>query len=101
MNRVIHIEEPLRRPQSAPPPGFALWQLGFRPFYLLASSFAALSIALWALQYAGVLGMPYLFEQPNLGKPSENHLYFDPGDGRLLTGPTARTAAPEPTRRPT
>ena len=24
-------------------------------------------------------------EQPNLGKPDENHLYFDPGDGRLLT----------------
>ena len=35
--------------------------------------------------WEGVLGMPYLFEQPNLGKPDENHLYFDPGDGRLLT----------------
>jgi glyoxalase family protein len=33
----------------------------------------------------GVLGMPFLFEQPNLGKPDENHLYFEPGDGRLLT----------------
>jgi glyoxalase family protein len=31
------------------------------------------------------LGMPFIFEQPNLGKPDENHLYFDPGDGRLLT----------------
>jgi catechol 2,3-dioxygenase-like lactoylglutathione lyase family enzyme len=31
------------------------------------------------------LGMPFVFEQPNLGKPDENHLYFDPGDGRLLT----------------
>src|ERR1041385_9225707 len=35
--------------------------------------------------WQGVLGMPYLFEQPNLGKADENHLYFDPGDGRLLT----------------
>jgi catechol 2,3-dioxygenase-like lactoylglutathione lyase family enzyme len=35
--------------------------------------------------WEGVLGMPFLFEQPNLGKPDENHLYFDPGDGRLLT----------------
>ena len=35
--------------------------------------------------WQGVLGMPFLFEQPNLGKPDENHLYFDPGDGRLLT----------------
>ena len=29
--------------------------------------------------------MPFVMEQPNLGKPDENHLYFDPGDGRLLT----------------
>lgn len=35
--------------------------------------------------WEGTLGMPYLFEQPNLGKPDENHLYFDPGDGRLIT----------------
>ncbi len=35
--------------------------------------------------WEGALGMPYLFEQPNLGKPDENHLYFDPGDGRLIT----------------
>lgn len=35
--------------------------------------------------WQGVLGMPFLFEQPNLGKADENHLYFDPGDGRLLT----------------
>jgi catechol 2,3-dioxygenase-like lactoylglutathione lyase family enzyme len=35
--------------------------------------------------YEGVLGMPLIFEQPNLDVPQENHLYFDPGDGRLLT----------------
>ena len=35
--------------------------------------------------WQGVLGMPFIFEQPNLGKPDENHVYFDPGDGRLLT----------------
>jgi len=46
--------------RAAPPPGFALWQLGFRPFYWLASVFAALSIGLWALQFAGWLGTPYL-----------------------------------------
>jgi uncharacterized protein involved in response to NO len=60
MNRVILIQEPVRRPQPAAPAGFALWQLGFRPFYLLASGFAALSIALWALQYGGFLSTPYL-----------------------------------------
>ncbi len=35
--------------------------------------------------WQGVLGMPFIMEQPNLGNPDENHLYFDPGDGRLLT----------------
>jgi catechol 2,3-dioxygenase-like lactoylglutathione lyase family enzyme len=35
--------------------------------------------------WQGLLGMPFVLEQPNLGKPDENHLYFDPGDGRLLT----------------
>ena len=57
MGQFISIDEP-RRP--APPAGFALWQLGFRPFYLLASAFAALSIGLWAAQFAGWLGAPYL-----------------------------------------
>ena len=31
--------------------------------------------------WQGALGMPFVLEQPNLGKPDENHLYFDPGDG--------------------
>ncbi|MBL8318057.1 MAG: NnrS family protein [Burkholderiaceae bacterium] len=44
---------PIEEPHRAPPRGFALWQLGFRPFYLLASVFASLSIALWAAQTAG------------------------------------------------
>jgi catechol 2,3-dioxygenase-like lactoylglutathione lyase family enzyme len=35
--------------------------------------------------WQGLLGMPFVMEQPNLGRPEENHLYFDPGDGRLLT----------------
>jgi catechol 2,3-dioxygenase-like lactoylglutathione lyase family enzyme len=33
----------------------------------------------------GVLGMPFVFEQPNLDNEAESHLYFDPGDGRLIT----------------
>ncbi len=35
--------------------------------------------------WEGVLGMPFIFEQPNLDAPQINHLYFDPGDGRLVT----------------
>jgi uncharacterized protein involved in response to NO len=53
---LLHIEEATARPAT----GFALWALGFRPFYLLASVFAGLSIPLWALQFSGVLGQPYL-----------------------------------------
>jgi catechol 2,3-dioxygenase-like lactoylglutathione lyase family enzyme len=29
--------------------------------------------------------MPFVFEQPNLDNEHESHLYFDPGDGRLIT----------------
>lgn len=35
--------------------------------------------------WEGVLGMPFIFDQPNLDRPEEGHLYFDPGDGRLIT----------------
>lgn len=47
---------------SAPPigPGFALWNLGFRPFFLLASLFSAISVLLWAAQYSGYLPSAYL-----------------------------------------
>ena len=46
--------------------------------------------------WEGLLGMPFVFDQPNLDNPSESHLYFDPGDGRLITIFTNedRTAAP-------
>ena len=40
--------------------GFALWNLGFRPFYLLASVFSACSVLLWAAQYSGWLPAAYL-----------------------------------------
>jgi len=35
--------------------------------------------------WQGILGMPFVFEQPNLDEKEVNHLYFDPGDGRLIT----------------
>jgi catechol 2,3-dioxygenase-like lactoylglutathione lyase family enzyme len=35
--------------------------------------------------WEGLLAMPFIFEQPNLDHPGESHLYFDPGDGRLIT----------------
>ena len=32
-----------------------VWALGFRPFYLVAAIFAALSVPVWVLQYAGIV----------------------------------------------
>lgn len=50
--------------------------------------------------WEGLLGMPLVFEQPNLDRPHENHLYFDPGDGRLLTVFTNEKYADDPTPHP-
>ena len=51
--------------------------------------------------WEGVLGMPFVFEQPNLDNASESHLYFDPGDGRLITVFTNEERAVDPSRTPT
>ena len=45
--------------------------------------------------WEGVLGMPFVFEQPNLDDHSVNHLYFDPGDGRLITIFTSEERTPQ------
>jgi glyoxalase family protein len=51
--------------------------------------------------WEGLLGMPFVFEQPNLDNPNESHLYFDPGDGRLITVFTDDERTPDPERTPT
>ena len=51
--------------------------------------------------WEGVLGMPFIFDQPNLDDPDEGHLYFDPGDGRLITIFTNETRKPDPARTST
>ena len=45
--------------EPAAPREFALWNLGFRPFYLLASAFASLSILLWVGEYTGLWSGAY------------------------------------------
>jgi len=50
--------------------------------------------------WEGVLGMPFVFEQPNLDRPEESHLYFDPGDGRLITIFTNEDRKGTPDRTP-
>jgi catechol 2,3-dioxygenase-like lactoylglutathione lyase family enzyme len=51
--------------------------------------------------WEGVLGMPFVFEQPNLDNANESHLYFDPGDGRLITVFTREDRSVDATRTPT
>lgn len=51
--------------------------------------------------WEGVLGMPFIFDQPNLDNPDEGHLYFDPGDGRLITVFTDESRTANPRRTPT
>jgi glyoxalase family protein len=51
--------------------------------------------------WEGVLGMPFVFDQPNLDNPDEGHVYFDPGDGRLITVFTNETRKATPDRTPT
>lgn len=49
------------QPRSAKPlpePAWPLLRLGFRPFYLLAACFAALSVPLWIGQWMGLLPAP-------------------------------------------
>ena len=57
-------ELPLNRPVKPKAPaataGFALWNLGFRPFFLLASLFSAISVLLWAAQFSGYFPFAYL-----------------------------------------
>ncbi len=51
--------------------------------------------------WEGVLGMPFVFDQPNLDNPDEGHLYFDPGDGRLITVFTNENRVGSAKRTPT
>ena len=58
MAKLLDIEAPAASPGA--PDAFALWHLGLRPFFLVASAFASLSITPWAAQYAGWFRHPYL-----------------------------------------
>jgi len=50
--------------------------------------------------WEGLLAMPFVFEQPNLDNEAESHLYFDPGDGRLITVFTKESRPDDPTPHP-
>lgn len=50
--------------------------------------------------YQDVLGMPLVLDQPNLDVPEEEHLYFDAGDGRLITFFVRPTRSNDPAPNP-
>jgi uncharacterized protein involved in response to NO len=55
----VRLEDPVvRRPPTAPTTQWALFALGFRPFYLLAALLAATAIPLWVLVFMGKLTLP-------------------------------------------
>ncbi|HSN64505.1 MAG TPA: NnrS family protein [Azonexus sp.] len=87
--------------QSPPvPSGFALWNLGFRPFYLLASSFAALSALLWIGQYAGLFPAIYVRSAAWHGHEMLYGYTMAVVAGFLLTAVRNWTAKPTPTGAP-
>lgn len=55
LSQPVPIARPLPPEVTPASGGFALWNLAFRPFYLLASVFSALSVPLWAAQFSGYL----------------------------------------------
>ena len=50
--------------------------------------------------YQGVLGMRLVLSQPNLDVAQEEHLYFDTGDGRLITFFVRPVRADDPAPNP-
>jgi uncharacterized protein involved in response to NO len=76
------------------PTRFALLDLGFRPFYLLAGAYAALAVPLWGLQYAGWL------PGANIAWHAHEMIFgyaFAVIAGFLLTAVRAWTGRPTPT----
>lgn len=55
---MITLNEKLNQPMTPAPARFALFALGFRPFYLLAAAFAALAIPAWVLVLSNVVSVP-------------------------------------------
>jgi uncharacterized protein involved in response to NO len=82
------------------PTGFALWNLGFRPFYLLASSFAALSVLLWIGQYTGLLPVIYVQTPAWHGHEMLYGYTMAVVAGFLLTAVRNWTAKPTPAGAP-
>jgi uncharacterized protein involved in response to NO len=78
----------------------ALWSLGFRPFYLLASLFAAVSIPLWVAQYSGWLPFGYVADAREHASEMLYGYATAVIAGFLLTAGRNWTGQPTPAGRP-
>lgn len=85
---------------AASRPEFALWRLGFRPFYLVASIFAVVSVPLWVAQYAGWIRGAYA--DGSMGHAHEMIFGFALAviSGFLLTAARNWAGRPTPTGAP-
>ncbi len=83
-----------------PTDNFALWSLGFRPFYLLASLFSVFSVLLWAAQFAGFLPTAYLQGAAWHGHEMLFGYTIAVMTGFLLTAVRAWTNQPTPSGAP-
>jgi len=92
---------PAQPSSPAQPKRFALWNLAFRPFYLLAGSFAALSILFWIAPFAGWLDSPVYFGDPRWHAHEMIFGYtFAVIVGFLFTAGRTWTSHPTPTGMP-
>jgi uncharacterized protein involved in response to NO len=99
------MNEPPLDPRGRPAPpaaatGFALFELGFRPFYLLAGFFSAISVLLWVAQYSGWLPAAYLKGSVWHGHELLFGYTMAVIAGFLLTAVRAWTGHPTPTGAP-
>ena len=80
--------------------GFALWNLGFRPFYLLASFFSAFSVVLWVAQYSSLI--PPVYPHGSVWHAHEMLFGYTTAvvAGFLLTAVRNWTNQPTPTGKP-
>ena len=93
---LLHLDDPRQR---IPTGSFALWELGFRPFYLLAALFAALAIPVWVVVLAGKIALP----MPGLWWHAHEMLFgfvVAVVTGFLFTAGRNWTGVPTPTGKP-
>lgn len=93
---LLKIEEPRDKAVR----GWALWALGFRPFYLLAALQAALVVPLWALEFSGLLPVPALGSSVRHAHEMVFGYSLAVIVGFLFTAGRSWSGQPTPTARP-